>query len=141
MRRSGEERVIELDPLDADAVVAVLDGTLVTPNPQSRLRGALLERADGNPFYLASFLRSLVDDGSAITRRRPHHTSSASRRSSVFRTPCTPWSPSVSTGSTPDAKAVPATGLGHRSPVPRRKRWIGSPPRAAPPRRRRRLGR
>jgi hypothetical protein len=30
------------------------------------LRSALLERSEGNPFYLASFLRSLVDEGSAI---------------------------------------------------------------------------
>jgi len=66
VRRSGEERAIELDPLNADAVGAVLDGTLVTPNPQSWLRSALLERSEGNPFYLVSFLRSLVDDGSAI---------------------------------------------------------------------------
>jgi class 3 adenylate cyclase len=66
VRRSGEERVIELDPLDADAVAAVLDRTLVTPNPQSGLRRALIERSEGNPFYLASFLRSLVDNGSAI---------------------------------------------------------------------------
>ena len=65
VRRSGEERLIELDPLDADAVAAVLDRTLVTPNPESRLRGAILERSEGNPFYLASFLRSLVDEGSA----------------------------------------------------------------------------
>ncbi len=66
VRRSGEERVIGLDPLDASAVVAVLDRTLVTSDPQSWLPGALLERSEGNPFYLVSFLRSLVDDGSAL---------------------------------------------------------------------------
>ena len=66
VRPSGEERVIELDPLDASAVVAVLDRTLVTPDAQSWLRDALLERSEGNPFYLVSFLRSLVDDGSAL---------------------------------------------------------------------------
>ena len=58
--------VVELSPLSREAVTALLGRTLVTPDPDSMLRAALLERSEGNPFYLVSYLRSLLDDRTAV---------------------------------------------------------------------------
>ena len=140
VRRSGEERAIELDPLDADAVAAVLARTLVTPNPQSWLRDALLERSEGNPFYLASFLRSLVDDGSAIfedgrifLQREPAELRLPGLATRRGRRAYRPARRRCQGGS--------ATGLDHWSPFPHRS--VGSARRRErrSPRRRRCLGR
>ena len=57
------DSVLHLERLDRRDVRGLINAVLTTYDEQSNLPERLTEKADGNPFYLVSFLRSLVDDG------------------------------------------------------------------------------
>ncbi len=57
--------VIELGPLSDAAVDVLLDRTLGSDEGWRSLRNDIRRKVQGNPLYLVSFLRSLVDDGTA----------------------------------------------------------------------------
>jgi tetratricopeptide (TPR) repeat protein len=64
----GEDlRAVELDALEEDAERGLLAGLIGTGTLPERLEGELLERAEGNPFYLEELVRSMADAG-ALTR-------------------------------------------------------------------------
>ena len=60
--------VVNLRPLEEDVVRALMDELLVTSDRALLLRDRIVAKAEGNPFYLVSFLRSLVDDAIGVIR-------------------------------------------------------------------------
>jgi class 3 adenylate cyclase len=68
LARSNAGLVVNLKPLGEDVVRALMDELLVTSDRAPLLRDRLVAKAEGNPFYLVSFLRSLVDDGLGVIR-------------------------------------------------------------------------
>ena len=60
--------IVNLKPLGEDVVRALMDELLVTSDRAPLLRDRIVAKAEGNPFYLISFLRSLVDDGLGVVR-------------------------------------------------------------------------
>ena len=57
--------VIELGPLSDSAVDVLLDRTLGSDDGWRALRNDIRRKVQGNPLYLVSLLRSLVDEGTA----------------------------------------------------------------------------
>ncbi len=57
--------VIELQPLSDAVVGALLESALGSDDASAVMRKRIRAKAQGNPFYLASFLRWLVDEGLA----------------------------------------------------------------------------
>ncbi len=74
------DSILHLERLEPHEVRGLIDAVLTTHDAQSNLPERLTEKADGNPFYLVSFLRSLVDDGDPARRR--------TRRGWLPRAPC-----------------------------------------------------
>jgi class 3 adenylate cyclase/tetratricopeptide (TPR) repeat protein len=60
------QRAIELDALGEDEEQGLLAGLIGTGTLPERLEGQLLERAEGNPFYLEELVRSMVDAGALL---------------------------------------------------------------------------
>jgi ABC-type oligopeptide transport system substrate-binding subunit len=52
-----------LEPLSADESARLVGNLLWLEHLPEQLKGHILERAEGNPFYLEEVLRSLIDDG------------------------------------------------------------------------------
>jgi class 3 adenylate cyclase/predicted ATPase len=68
LRASDAASVVELHPLSDDVVRGLLDRTFAGEDASHVLREQIRAKAQGNPFYLMSFLRSLVDEGVAEIR-------------------------------------------------------------------------
>jgi class 3 adenylate cyclase len=68
LRASDAASVVELHPLSDEVVRDLLDRTFGGEDASRTLREQIRAKAQGNPFYLMSFLRSLVDDGVAEIR-------------------------------------------------------------------------
>ena len=60
--------IVNLKPLGEDVVRALMDEFLGTSDRAPLLRDRIVAKAEGNPFYLVSFLRSLVDGGLGVIR-------------------------------------------------------------------------
>lgn len=60
--------VLSLQPLDPQASQELLDGLLRIQGLPAGLRGRILERAGGNPFFIEEVLRSLIDQGAIAPR-------------------------------------------------------------------------
>ncbi|MEO7223057.1 MAG: adenylate/guanylate cyclase domain-containing protein [Devosia sp.] len=57
---------IELEPLPRDASRELLGNLLHIEDLPESIRAQILERSEGNPFYLEEVLRSLIDDGQVV---------------------------------------------------------------------------
>lgn len=57
---------IELEPLDASASGELLGNLLHIEDLPESIRAQILERSEGNPFYLEEVLRSLIDGGQVV---------------------------------------------------------------------------
>jgi predicted ATPase/class 3 adenylate cyclase len=57
---------IDLEPLDASASRELLENLLQIEDLPELIRGQILERSEGNPFYLEEVLRSLIDAGQVV---------------------------------------------------------------------------
>jgi len=57
---------IDLEPLDAADSGALLGKLLPIENLPESVRARIVERSDGNPFYLEEVLRSLIDGGQVV---------------------------------------------------------------------------
>lgn len=57
---------IDLEPLGADATKELLDNLLMIEDMPAHIRARILERSEGNPFYLEEVLRSLIDSGHIV---------------------------------------------------------------------------
>lgn len=66
--QSGAQRVIDLHPLPDAIVRSLLDDAFGADQASLAISEEIRAKAQGNPFYLVSFLRSLVDDGVAELR-------------------------------------------------------------------------
>ena len=64
---AGSFHRIDLEPLDAGATQTLLSNLLTVEDMPEAVRRRILERSEGNPFYLEEVLRSLIDAGQ-ITR-------------------------------------------------------------------------
>lgn len=62
-RLSDRFLLIELEPLSARQIDALLADLLTSPAFSDELRQTILERAGGNPFFLEEFVRMLIDRG------------------------------------------------------------------------------
>jgi predicted ATPase/class 3 adenylate cyclase len=64
--------VLQLQPLDAAQGPALAAALLQhLPGPPQALCRLLVDRAEGNPYYMEELVRMLIDDGSIDTRARP----------------------------------------------------------------------
>jgi class 3 adenylate cyclase/tetratricopeptide (TPR) repeat protein len=59
-------RVIELEPLTHDESASLIENLLKIENLPEEARKLILERAEGNPFFLEELLRSLIDAGMVV---------------------------------------------------------------------------
>ena len=76
---TGPPSVIDLKPLPDAVIGSLLDDVLGGGDASSAIRGVIQTKAQGNPFYLVSLLRSLVDDGIATLHEgRLHVTGNVS---------------------------------------------------------------
>jgi class 3 adenylate cyclase/tetratricopeptide (TPR) repeat protein len=57
---------IDLEPLDAADSSELLGNLLLIEDLPESIRGQILERSEGNPFYLEEVLRSLIDGGQVV---------------------------------------------------------------------------
>lgn len=57
---------IDLEPLPKDASRELLGNLLHVEDLPESIRAQILERSEGNPFYLEEVLRSLIDDGQVV---------------------------------------------------------------------------
>jgi class 3 adenylate cyclase/tetratricopeptide (TPR) repeat protein len=57
---------IDLEPLDAGASRELLGNLLQIEDLPESIRARILERSEGNPFYLEEVLRSLIDEGQVV---------------------------------------------------------------------------
>ena len=57
---------LDLDPLAPDAARALLGNLLQIEELPESIRGQILARSEGNPFYLEEVLRSLIDAGQVV---------------------------------------------------------------------------
>jgi class 3 adenylate cyclase/tetratricopeptide (TPR) repeat protein len=57
---------IDLEPLDAAGSSQLLGNLLHIEDLPESIRGQILERSEGNPFYLEEVLRSLIDGGQVV---------------------------------------------------------------------------
>jgi class 3 adenylate cyclase/tetratricopeptide (TPR) repeat protein len=60
--RARSTELIELDRLTAETAVRMVDELLAAPVPE-RVRGMIVERAEGNPFFVEELLGMLIDRG------------------------------------------------------------------------------
>jgi class 3 adenylate cyclase/tetratricopeptide (TPR) repeat protein len=60
---------LRIDPLGADGAAALLDGLLGPDRPLAPLKRLLIERTEGNPFFLEESVRTLVETGVVIGNR------------------------------------------------------------------------
>ncbi len=76
---AAERVAIVLHPLPADQGQALAEALLRhLPEPPESLRRLLVERAEGNPFYMEELLRMLIDDGVVDAATRPWTVRAAS---------------------------------------------------------------
>jgi class 3 adenylate cyclase len=57
---------IALEPLDADESQRLIGALLAVDDLPDEARGRILERAEGNPFFLEEIVRHLIDDGRIV---------------------------------------------------------------------------
>jgi class 3 adenylate cyclase/tetratricopeptide (TPR) repeat protein len=57
---------IDLEPLDATNAGALLGNLLPIDDLPEQIKARIIERSDGNPFYLEEVLRSLIDGGQVV---------------------------------------------------------------------------
>ena len=69
-RRSGQVEVIELAPLNAQAVARMVCTIFDEPSMSDEFRDFLLERSEGNPFVLEEMLREALDRGDIFMSER-----------------------------------------------------------------------
>ena len=62
-------RVIELSPLTREQSGSLIQSLLQIENLPEKMRALILDRAEGNPFFLEELLRSLLDAGIVILER------------------------------------------------------------------------
>ncbi|HWN71567.1 MAG TPA: AAA family ATPase, partial [Haliangium sp.] len=67
--RASGVTVLTLDRLDADSVGAIVSGMLALRVPARSLVEALASHSEGNPFFVAEYLRAAIDEG-MLTRDR-----------------------------------------------------------------------
>jgi class 3 adenylate cyclase/tetratricopeptide (TPR) repeat protein len=68
LRAMGDDFVIELSPLSDEVIGQLLNEAFDGADASRALGEAIRAKAQGNPFYLVSFLRSLIDEGVAALR-------------------------------------------------------------------------
>ncbi len=61
---------INLQPLSENQSNEMIDALLGNPELPAELRGRVLERAEGNPFYIEEVIRTLIDGGAIIPGKR-----------------------------------------------------------------------
>ena len=59
---------IDLEPLDGNASRTLLSNLLQIEELPENIRGQILARSEGNPFYLEEVLRALIDEGQVIAQ-------------------------------------------------------------------------
>ena len=59
-------RVVDLAPLPESQAAALLDDLMIIDGMPEEARSTILEKAEGNPFYLEEVLRSLIDSGHIV---------------------------------------------------------------------------
>ena len=97
-------RQLRLDPLPAQSAVALLDGLLGQDATVGPLKPLLIERTEGNPFFLEESVRMLVE--TRALQGAPGAYRLAERcRGSGYRPPCRRSSPRASTGCRPRTSA------------------------------------
>ncbi len=66
--RHGVERLahVRLAPLPEQASLEMVQQVLATPSLPARLRRLILEKAEGNPFFVEEVIRSLIDRGALM---------------------------------------------------------------------------
>ena len=74
---------ISLRPLTEDQGAQLVDGLLSIANLPSELRKDILERAEGNPFFLEEIIRRLIDEG-GIVREGERWTATPAARTTVL---------------------------------------------------------
>jgi ABC-type oligopeptide transport system substrate-binding subunit len=57
---------IQLKPLSTDSADALVNGLLEKANLPEAIHGMILERSEGNPFYVEEIIRSLIEQGAII---------------------------------------------------------------------------
>ncbi|HHY50438.1 MAG TPA: AAA family ATPase [Alphaproteobacteria bacterium] len=57
---------IDLEPLSSEASAELLGNLLMIKDLPASIRSQILERSEGNPFYLEEVLRSLIDEGRIV---------------------------------------------------------------------------
>ena len=57
---------INLEPLNRDESSALIEALLTVDRLPDRLRGEMIERADGNPLFVEELIRMLVDEGTIV---------------------------------------------------------------------------
>ena len=67
VRRSGSALVLELEPLEAEELTALLAARAATPLPDA-LREAIVARSEGNPFFAEELLAAAVDRSGGVPR-------------------------------------------------------------------------
>jgi class 3 adenylate cyclase/tetratricopeptide (TPR) repeat protein len=67
--RAESYRVIELSPLTQEQSGSLIQGLLKIENLPEKMRALILDRAEGNPFFLEELLRSLLDAGIIVLER------------------------------------------------------------------------
>jgi len=60
---------LRIDPLGAESVAALLDGLIGTGRALAPLKRLLIERTEGNPFFLEETVRTLVETGVIVGNR------------------------------------------------------------------------
>lgn len=59
--------VLDIAPLERGSAVELLDGMLDVDGMPQATRALILDKAEGNPFYLEEVVRSLIDSGHIVT--------------------------------------------------------------------------
>ena len=67
--RAESYRVIELSPLTHEQSGSLIQSLLKIENLPEKMRALILDRAEGNPFFLEELLRSLLDAGIIVLER------------------------------------------------------------------------
>ena len=66
---AGNYRIIELSPLTREQSGSLIQSLLKIENLPEKMRELILDRAEGNPFFLEELLRSLLDAGIVIVEQ------------------------------------------------------------------------
>ncbi len=97
---------LALDPLDHDEAEHLIRALLAIDDLPDGVRSRILERGEGNPFFLEEILRHLIDGGHVFFEDGRWRAASCRRGGSRSPTPCRPCSPPGSISSSRAAKRL-----------------------------------